>query len=100
MHFLDQAKIFIKSGAGGPGAVSASGARNMSNMAARTAATAARAATSCSKRSPGLNTLIDFRYKQHFKAQRGTPGAGRTAPARAARTLSSRCQWARRSSRR
>src|SRR3546814_10392235 len=25
----------------------------------------------------GLNTLIDFRYTQHFKAKRGTPGAGR-----------------------
>jgi hypothetical protein len=46
-------------------------------MAGRTAATAARAATSSSKPSPGLNTLIDFRYKQHFKAQRGMPGAGK-----------------------
>ncbi len=46
-------------------------------MAALTAATAARAATSCSKRLPGLNTLIDFRYTQHFKAQRGGHGMGK-----------------------
>jgi murein L,D-transpeptidase YcbB/YkuD len=38
MHFLDQAKIFIRSGAGGPRARSASGARSSSNMAGPTAA--------------------------------------------------------------
>ena len=37
---------------------------------------AARAATSSSKRCAGLNTLIDFRYTQHFRAPRGKGGAG------------------------
>ena len=32
---------------------------------------------SYSRRCPGLNTLIDFRYAQHFKAQRGHGGAGK-----------------------
>jgi GTPase len=45
-------------------------------MAAPTGAMAARAETSFSKRCPGLNTLIDFRYTQHFRAQRGKGGAG------------------------
>ena len=45
-------------------------------MAGPTAATAARAATSSSRRSQGLNTLIDFRYTQHFRAPRGKGGAG------------------------
>ena len=37
---------------------------------------AARAATSCSRRCDNLNTLIDFRYTQHFRAKKGGNGAG------------------------
>lgn len=48
-------------------------------------AMAARAAILFSK-YPGLNTLIDFRYTQHFKAKRGTLALDATAPARAAPT--------------
>ena len=55
---------------------SRSGARSSSSSAARTAATAARAATSCSRRWTNLNTLIDFRYTQHFRARKGGNGAG------------------------
>ena len=40
------------------------------------AATAARAATSSSRRWQNLNTLIDFRYTQHFRAKKGGNGAG------------------------
>ena len=45
-------------------------------MAGPTAATAARAATSIFEAVPGLNTLIDFRYTQHFRAPRGKGGSG------------------------
>ena len=41
------------------------------------AATAARAATSGSRRSTNLNTLIDYRYQQHFKAKNGGNGMGK-----------------------
>jgi GTPase involved in cell partitioning and DNA repair len=41
------------------------------------AATAARAATSGSSASPNLNTLIDYRYQQHFKAKNGIGGMGK-----------------------
>ena len=47
-----------------------------SSSAARTAATAAAAATSSRVADPDLNTLIDYRYRQHFKAERGQNGMG------------------------
>ena len=49
----------------------------MSNSVGPTAVTAGVAATSSPSVSAGLNTLIDFRYKQHFKAARGAHGMGR-----------------------
>ena len=61
---------------------SASGARSSSSSAVPTAATAARAATSSSKPSLGLNTLIDFRYTQHFRANAARAAPARTGPAR------------------
>ena len=54
-----------------------SAARNSSSSAARTAATAAKAATSIVEAVNGLNTLIDYRFQQHFKAQRGDNGMGK-----------------------
>ena len=53
-----------------------SAARSSSSSAARTAATAARAATSVAEAVEGLNTLIDYRYQQHFFAKNGQPGCG------------------------
>ena len=58
-------------------AASRSGARNSSNSAAPRAATAARAATSIIEAVDGLNTLIDYRYQQHFKAKSGGNGMGK-----------------------
>ena len=54
-----------------------SGARNSSSSAGRMAATAATAATVVVEAVDGLNTLIDYRYQQHFKAQRGGNGMGK-----------------------
>ena len=54
-----------------------SGARNSSNSAGRTAATAGAAATSSAECASGLNTLIDYRYQQHFKAKTGMHGMGK-----------------------
>jgi GTP-binding protein len=87
MHFLDQARSIVRAGRAA-GAVSFRREKYV-EYGGPTAATAARAATSSSRRWPGLNTLIDFRYTQHFKAQRGRAG-GQNRTGAAARTSSSR----------
>ena len=76
MHFLDQAKIFIKSGAGGPGAVSFRREKFI-EYGGPDGGNGGRGGDVVLKAVPGLNTLIDFRYSQHFKAQRGGHGMGR-----------------------
>ncbi|MCH4150593.1 MAG: GTPase ObgE [Sphingobium sp.] len=76
MHFLDQAKIFIKSGAGGPGAVSFRREKYI-EYGGPDGGNGGKGGDIIIEAVAGLNTLIDFRYKQHFKAQRGMPGAGK-----------------------
>jgi GTP-binding protein len=76
MHFLDQAKIYIKSGAGGPGAVSFRREKYV-QYGGPDGGNGGRGGDIIFEAVAGLNTLIDFRYAQHFKAQRGGGGAGR-----------------------
>ncbi len=76
MHFLDQAKIFIKSGAGGPGAVSFRREKYV-EYGGPDGGNGGKGGDIVFEAVPGLNTLIDFRYAQHFKAKRGTHGMGR-----------------------
>jgi len=75
MHFLDQAKIYIRSGAGGPGAVSFRREKFI-EYGGPDGGAGGKGGDIIFEAVPGLNTLIDFRYTQHFKAQRGLPGAG------------------------
>ena len=75
MHFLDQAKIFIRSGSGGPGAVSFRREKYI-EYGGPNGGNGGKGGDIIFEAVPGLNTLIDFRYTQHFRAQRGTPGAG------------------------
>jgi GTP-binding protein len=75
MHFLDQAKIFIRSGAGGPGAVSFRREKFI-QYGGPDGGNGGKGGDIIFEAVPGLNTLIDFRYTQHFKAQRGIPGMG------------------------
>ncbi len=75
MHFLDQAKIFIRSGAGGPGAVSFRREKFI-EYGGPDGGHGGKGGDIIFEAIAGLNTLIDFRYTQHFKAQRGTNGAG------------------------
>jgi GTP-binding protein len=75
MHFLDQAKIFIRSGAGGPGAVSFRREKFI-EYGGPDGGHGGKGGDIIFEAVPGLNTLIDFRYTQHFKAQRGHGGAG------------------------
>ena len=75
MKFLDQAKIYVKSGDGGAGVV-ASGARNSSSSAARGGGDGGRGGDVIIETVANLNTLIDYRYQQHFKAEIGHHGMG------------------------
>ena len=75
MHFLDQAKIFIRSGAGGPGAVSFRREKFI-EFGGPDGGDGGKGGDIVFEAVPGLNTLIDFRYTQHFRAPRGKGGAG------------------------
>jgi GTP-binding protein len=72
MHFLDQAKIFVRSGAGGPGAVSF----RREKFIEYGGPNGGKGGDIVFEAVAGLNTLIDFRYTQHFRAPRGKGGAG------------------------
>ena len=75
MHFLDQAKVFLKSGTGGPGAVSFR-REKYEEYGGPNGGNGGKGGDIVFEAIPGLNTLIDFRYTQHFKAPRGKGGAG------------------------
>jgi GTP-binding protein len=75
MHFLDQAKIYVKSGAGGPGAVSFRREKFV-EFGGPDGGNGGKGGDVIFEAVPGLNTLIDFRYTQHFRAPRGKGGAG------------------------
>ena len=75
MHFLDQAKIYIRSGAGGPGAVSFRREKFI-EYGGPDGGDGGKGGDIIFEAVPGLNTLIDFRYTQHFRAPRGSGGAG------------------------
>ncbi|QNN68100.1 GTPase ObgE [Sphingomonas lutea] len=75
MHFLDQAKIFVRSGAGGPGAVSFRREKFI-EFGGPDGGNGGKGGDVVFEAVPGLNTLIDFRYTQHFRAPRGKGGAG------------------------
>lgn len=75
MHFLDQAKIYIRSGSGGPGAVSFRREKFI-EYGGPDGGNGGKGGDIIFEAVPGLNTLIDFRYTQHFKAPRGKGGAG------------------------
>jgi GTP-binding protein len=75
MHFLDQAKIFVRSGAGGPGAVSFRREKYI-EYGGPDGGNGGKGGDVIFEAVHGLNTLIDFRYTQHFRAPRGKGGAG------------------------
>jgi len=76
MKFLDEAKIFVKSGDGGAGAVSFRREKFI-EFGGPDGGDGGRGGDVTVEAVDGLNTLIDYRYQQHFKAQRGHHGMGR-----------------------
>ena len=76
MKFLDEAKIYLKSGDGGDGCVSFRREKFI-EFGGPDGGDGGRGGDIEFVCVDNLNTLIDFRYKQHFKAGRGTHGMGR-----------------------
>ncbi len=75
MKFLDQAKIFVKSGDGGAGCVSFRREKYI-EFGGPNGGDGAKGGSVFIEAVDNLNTLIDFRYHQHFKAQKGGAGMG------------------------
>ena len=86
MHFLDQAKIYIKSGGGGPGAVSFRREKYV-EYGGPDGGNGGKGGDVIFEAVAGLNTLIDFRYSQHFKAPRGDHGMGKDRTGKVAEDL-------------
>ncbi len=76
MKFLDQAKIFIKSGDGGNGCASFRREKYV-EFGGPNGGDGGRGGDIIFQAVDNLNTLIDYRYQQHFKAKRGQHGMGK-----------------------
>ena len=76
MKFLDEVKIYISSGSGGPGCVSFRREANIPK-GGPDGGDGGNGGNVIVKSINNLNTLIDYRYKQHFKANRGEDGKGK-----------------------
>jgi GTP-binding protein len=76
MKFLDEAKVYVRSGAGGAGCVSFRREAYV-EYGGPDGGDGGKGGDVWIVAVEGLNTLIDYRYRQHFKAQIGTHGMGR-----------------------
>ena len=76
MKFLDQAKIYLKSGDGGKGCTSFRREKYI-ERGGPDGGDGGKGGDIIFETSKELNTLIDFRYQQHFKAESGNGGTGR-----------------------
>ena len=76
MKFLDEAKIYIKAGDGGNGACSFRHEKFI-EFGGPDGGCGGKGGDIVFVAQNNLNTLIDFRYQQHFKAEKGQNGAGR-----------------------
>ena len=76
MKFLDQAKVFVRSGDGGAGSVSFRREKYI-EYGGPDGGDGGRGGDVWVECVQGLNTLIDYRYQQHFKAKTGGHGMGK-----------------------
>ncbi len=76
MKFLDQAKVYIRSGDGGAGALSFRREKFI-EFGGPDGGDGGRGGDVWAEVVDGLNTLIDYRYQQHFRAKTGIHGMGR-----------------------
>ncbi|MDI1346827.1 MAG: GTPase ObgE, partial [Pseudolabrys sp.] len=76
MKFLDEAKVYIGSGAGGNGCI-AFRREKFIEFGGPSGGDGGRGGNVIVEAVNGLNTLIDYRYQQHFMAERGENGKGK-----------------------
>src|SRR5215213_11237356 len=76
MKFLDEAKVYIRSGDGGNGCVAFRREKYI-EFGGPSGGNGGRGGDVVIEAVDGLNTLIDYRYQQHFKAQKGVSGMGK-----------------------
>jgi len=76
MKFLDEAKVYIRSGSGGNGCVSFRREKFI-EFGGPNGGDGGRGGDVIAQAVNGLNTLIDYRYQQHFRAQNGRAGMGK-----------------------
>src|SRR3954462_11775145 len=76
MKFLDEAKVYILSGAGGNGCVAFRREKFIEHRGP-SGGNGGRGGDVIVEAVDGLNTLIDYRYQQHFKARPGGNGMGK-----------------------
>ena len=86
MKFLDQAKIYIKAGNGGPGSASFRREKFI-EFGGPDGGDGGDGGSIIFEAERNLNTLIDFRYAQHFKAEDGKPGTKRKRTGAAGKDL-------------
>ncbi len=75
MHFIDEAKIYLKAGDGGNGCVSFHREKFI-DMGGPDGGDGGKGGSIIFQSNSHLNTLVNFRYKQHFKAENGESGKG------------------------
>jgi len=75
MKFLDEAKIWVKAGDGGDGII-AFRREKFIEFGGPDGGNGGKGGNVTAEAVAGLNTLIDFRYAQHFKARKGGNGSG------------------------
>ena len=86
MKFLDQVKIYIKAGDGGDGSPSFRREKFI-EFGGPDGGDGGKGGSIILKSERNLNTLIDYRYQQHHKAERGTDGAGKKRTGRGGEDL-------------
>ena len=86
MKFLDQAKIYIKAGSGGSGSASFRREKFI-EYGGPDGGDGGNGGSIIVESDRNLNTLIDFRYAQHFKAEHGKPGSKRNKTGRNGKDL-------------
>ena len=86
MKFLDQVKIFIKAGDGGSGSPSFRREKFI-EFGGPDGGDGGKGGSIIFKSERNLNTLIDFRYQQHFKAEKGGNGSGKNKTGRGGKDL-------------
>ena len=86
MKFLDQVKIFVKAGDGGSGSPSFRREKFI-EFGGPDGGDGGRGGSITLKSERNLNTLIDFRYQQHFKAEKGRDGSGKNKTGRSGENL-------------